>query len=253
MLVTRQRDGRAKQSFICVETRLCHTSVITLIASQVIPSATPGQRSPHFSSFVFKTSARCQHWRCLLTPALDCWVSFFKRIISRRTVSSGRKNNITNIETAEMCCNRYFNINLSTKSWLTPLYSGLHWKCTVTEAKRTYKITNKQTGPFSNHKMSIHLPPMRSRNELSPTETRWFIFLIALSDVLLCLCRFCPCVTGSLRSALFHTWNCSTVGRFNRTAMYILSDFSPGNPETVGICSKIGTFHLSQSVPPGHL
>lgn len=37
-----------------------------------------------------------------------------------------------------------FNINLSTKSWLTPLYSGLHGKCTVTEAKRTYK-NYKQT------------------------------------------------------------------------------------------------------------
>lgn len=44
----------------------------------------------------------------------------------------------------------------------------------------------------------------------------------------------------------------STVGSFNRAAMYILPDFSPGNPETVGICSKTGTFQMSPSVPRGH-
>lgn len=45
----------------------------------------------------------------------------------------------------------------------------------------------------------------------------------------------------------------STVGSFHRTAMYILPDLSPGNPETIGVCSKTGTIQTSPSVPRGHL
>lgn len=35
--------------------------------------------------------------------------------------------------------------------------------------------------------------------------------------------------------------------------MYILSAFSPDNPETVGVRSKTGAIHASPSVPRGHL